>query len=68
MNLGASPAEVARTQIARALWFRSAGTCELRPEALAEPPPGTVLVRTLFSGISRGTENLVFNGRVPASE
>ena len=68
MNLGASPAEVAQTQIARALWFRSAGTCELRPEALAEPAQGEVLVRTLFSGISRGTENLVFNGRVPASE
>ncbi len=29
---------------------------------------GDALVRTLYSGISRGTERLVFEGRVPASE
>jgi threonine dehydrogenase-like Zn-dependent dehydrogenase len=29
---------------------------------------GDVLVRTLFSGVSRGTESLVFRGGVPASE
>ncbi|SSC68576.1 unnamed protein product [Ciceribacter selenitireducens ATCC BAA-1503] len=27
-----------------------------------------MIVRMLFSGVSRGTENLVFNGRVPTSE
>ena len=34
------------------------------------PPPGPddVLVRTLFSGVSRGTETLVFRGGVPASQ
>ncbi len=30
--------------------------------------PGSVRVRTRFSGISRGTERLVFDGAVPASE
>nr|WP_236846819.1 MULTISPECIES: zinc-binding alcohol dehydrogenase [unclassified Bosea (in: a-proteobacteria)] len=32
------------------------------------PAPGDCLVRTLWSGISRGTERLVFDGRVPESE
>ena len=37
----------------------------------AELPPrqdGHVLVRTLYSGISRGTESLVFRGQVPKSQ
>ena len=33
-----------------------------------EPGPSDVLVRTLWSGISRGTETLIFRGGVPASE
>lgn len=49
---------------ARALWV-SPGTADLRAEALAAPGPGEVLVETLHSGISRGTESLVFQGRVP---
>jgi threonine dehydrogenase-like Zn-dependent dehydrogenase len=32
------------------------------------PKPGEVLVRSLFSGLSRGTERLVFEGRIPESE
>ncbi len=31
-----------------------------------DPRPGEVLVRTLYTGISRGTESLVFRGEVPA--
>ncbi|MGR6466468.1 zinc-dependent alcohol dehydrogenase [Rhizobium sp. PAMB 3182] len=53
---------------AEALWLPSAGTCELRPEALRPPQNGEVLVRALFSGISRGTESLVFAGKVPEAE
>nr|CAD6613545.1 dehydrogenase [Rhizobium sp. TCK] len=68
MNLGASPAERAEIDSARALWLTAAGACELRHEPLEPPLPGQALVRTLFSGISRGTENLVFSGRVPVSE
>jgi len=53
---------------ARALWYVAPGKACLRPAALAEPAPGLVRVRTLFSGISRGTERLVFEGRVGESE
>lgn len=59
---------VVEDRTAHALWFATAGTCEMRSEALASPSMGAVLVRTLFSGISRGTESLVFNGQVPESE
>jgi 2-desacetyl-2-hydroxyethyl bacteriochlorophyllide A dehydrogenase len=53
---------------ARAFWTIGPGQGELRAETL--PPPGKdeALVRTLASGVSRGTESLVFAGRVPASQ
>ena len=35
---------------------------------LPEPGPDDVLVRTLRTAISRGTETLVFGGRVPESQ
>jgi 2-desacetyl-2-hydroxyethyl bacteriochlorophyllide A dehydrogenase len=41
---------------------------ELREEALRTPGPQEVLVQTLYSGISRGTERLVFEGRIPPAE
>ena len=53
---------------ARAYWLREPGAGEIRPVPLPEPGPGDVLVRTLHSGISRGTETLVFRGEVPASQ
>lgn len=53
---------------ARAFWTVAAGSGELRAETLAPPAEGEALVRTLASGISRGTESLVFAGRVPASQ
>lgn len=53
---------------ARALWIPAAGICEIREQPLPPPGDGQVRVRMLFSGISRGTESLVFQGRVPASE
>lgn len=53
---------------AHALWITSAGRAELLPEALKSPVAGEVLVQALYSGISRGTERLVFTGRVPVSE
>ncbi|MDT0320498.1 MDR/zinc-dependent alcohol dehydrogenase-like family protein [Streptomyces millisiae] len=53
---------------ARALWLSSPGCVEIRDVHLPSPAAGEVLVRTLFSGVSRGTETLVFHGRVPASE
>src|SRR5262249_25493927 len=53
---------------ARALWYVAPGEAELRPCSERHPGPGEVLVRTLYSGLSRGTERLVFHGRVPRSE
>jgi 2-desacetyl-2-hydroxyethyl bacteriochlorophyllide A dehydrogenase len=53
---------------ARAFWIAEPGRGELRVEPLPEPAADEVVVRSLFSGISRGTEALVFAGRVPASE
>jgi threonine dehydrogenase-like Zn-dependent dehydrogenase len=53
---------------ARALWYADRGVVELREEAIGEPGPGEALVRTLYSGISRGTERLVCTGAVGRSE
>ncbi|TYK46043.1 zinc-dependent alcohol dehydrogenase [Actinomadura decatromicini] len=53
---------------ARAFWIRSPGEGEVRDVALPALGPDDVLVRTLFSGVSRGTEALVFRGGVPASQ
>ena len=44
------------------------GRAELRDETLPPLADGEVRVRTLHSGVSRGTEGLVFRGEVPASE
>jgi threonine dehydrogenase-like Zn-dependent dehydrogenase len=49
---------------APALWCVGPQQAELREGALGEG----VLVETLHSGISRGTERLVFRGQVPDSE
>jgi 2-desacetyl-2-hydroxyethyl bacteriochlorophyllide A dehydrogenase len=53
---------------ARAFWLAAPGQGEIRDERLAAPDPDQVLVRTLYSGISRGTESLVFRGEVPPSQ
>ncbi|GAA4594837.1 zinc-binding alcohol dehydrogenase [Planotetraspora phitsanulokensis] len=53
---------------ARAFWFTSPGEGEIRPVALPEPGPGEVQVRTLCSGVSRGTETLVWRGGVPENQ
>jgi len=53
---------------ARAFWVVAPGRGEIRAETLRAPAPGEALVETLASGISRGTESLVFSGRVPASQ
>ncbi|MEM7178700.1 MAG: zinc-binding alcohol dehydrogenase [Pseudomonadota bacterium] len=52
----------------RALVYTAPQQCDLREVPLARMQDGMVEVRTLYSAISRGTERLVFNGLVPASE
>ncbi|MFF7647263.1 3-hydroxyacyl-CoA dehydrogenase NAD-binding domain-containing protein [Streptomyces canus] len=53
---------------ARAFWLRSPGEGELREVTLPAPREDEVLVRSLYSGVSRGTETLVFRGGVPESQ
>ena len=52
----------------RAFWVAQPGRGEIRSMAIPAPGRGEVRVRAVASGISRGTESLVFQGRVPASE
>jgi threonine dehydrogenase-like Zn-dependent dehydrogenase len=52
----------------RALWYTAPGKMELREEPLADPSPDQIVVRSLFSGVSRGTERLVLSGAVGDSE
>lgn len=53
---------------ARAFWLRSPGEGEIREAPLPAPGEDEVLVRSLYSGVSRGTETLVFRGQVPESQ
>ncbi len=57
-----------RDKTTSALWYIGDSRAELRPEPLPTPGQGDALVRTLYSGISRGTERLVFMALVPSSE
>jgi threonine dehydrogenase-like Zn-dependent dehydrogenase len=54
--------------IAHAYWLRSPGHGEIRPVSLPEPGRDDVLVRTVRSGVSRGTELRVFRGGVPPDQ
>ncbi|WP_159348924.1 zinc-dependent alcohol dehydrogenase [Roseomonas harenae] len=53
---------------ATAFWTTGPGQGAIHGETLRAPGEGEVLVRSLASGISRGTERLVFHGRVPEGE
>jgi threonine dehydrogenase-like Zn-dependent dehydrogenase len=53
---------------ARAFWVVEPGRGEIRDEILRAATADEVVVRTTFTGISRGTESLVFRGRVPETE
>ncbi|WP_433556573.1 zinc-dependent alcohol dehydrogenase [Pseudonocardia xinjiangensis] len=53
---------------ARAFWLLAPGEGEIRPVEVPRPGPDDVEVRTLYSGVSRGTETLVFRGGVPESQ
>jgi threonine dehydrogenase-like Zn-dependent dehydrogenase len=53
---------------ARAFWTVAPGAGEIRDHNLGSPGPDQALVVTRASGISRGTERLVFAGRVPESQ
>jgi len=56
------------TDNTRAFWITGPSRAEIRSEPLARCSPDEVRVRALYSGVSRGTETLVFRGEVPPSE
>ena len=47
------------------LWFTAPRQVEVREEELAWPAPGQLLVETMASAISAGTEMLLFRGEAP---
>ena len=51
-----------------AFWVVAPWAGEVRPVSLPAPASDEVLVRTLHSAVSRGTEALVFRGQVPPSQ
>ena len=51
-----------------ALWYTGRVACAIGRAHCKPPEAGDLKVETLFSGISRGTEGLVFRGEVPQSE
>src|SRR5680860_105800 len=58
--------------MSRAYWIAAPGEGRILETPVASGQPDKsepwVIVQTLWSGVSRGTESLVFNGRVPESE
>ncbi|WP_315833570.1 zinc-binding alcohol dehydrogenase [Bradyrhizobium prioriisuperbiae] len=54
--------------VASALWYCGPEQVEIRQDIVGPPGPDEVRVRALYSAISRGTESLVFGGRIPESE
>lgn len=51
--------------IRQSLFFTGPREVEIREEPLASPGPGQVLVKTLISAISPGTEMLIYRGQAP---
>ena len=56
------------TAEAVAFWVRAPGVGELRTATVPVPGDDEVMVRALRSGVSRGTETLVFRGEVPPDQ
>jgi NADPH:quinone reductase-like Zn-dependent oxidoreductase len=54
--------------IAQALWYTAPHQAEIIEETLPTPLADDCQVRSVYSGLSRGTETLVASGRVPESE
>lgn len=56
------------TDPARALWTIRPERVQWRATQLDPPAPGELQLRALMSGLSRGTERLIFQGQVPKTE
>ena len=53
---------------AQALWYVGPGKAEIRAEPCRRPRPARCGCARSHSALSRGTERLIFSGRVPESE
>ncbi|MCK0744166.1 zinc-dependent alcohol dehydrogenase [Chromohalobacter nigrandesensis] len=53
---------------AQAFWIQAPGHGEIRQHALPDLQAHELLIRTRYSAVSRGTESLVFQGKIPESE
>lgn len=62
------PAQSAGSDIATALWYAAPGRAELRSEELPALSDGEARLAMRWSGLSRGTERLIFEGKVPEAE
>ena len=67
---GRRPGSVGRCHVGqsltrRALYFTAPSQVSIRTEGLCGPAPGQVLVQTLVSAISPGTELLIYRGQAP---
>jgi len=67
-NAAAMSTQAERDIQAQAFWVIAPGRGELREETIIAPTSSEVRVKASYSGISRGTESLVFRGDVPESE
>jgi NADPH:quinone reductase-like Zn-dependent oxidoreductase len=65
---GVIPPMVEDEGTAHAFWLREPGCGEIRTVTLPDPGRDDVVVRTLRSAVSRGTEALVFRGGVPPEQ
>lgn len=52
----------------RSFWVQEPGYGVIKDEPLPEVGPGDVHVKANYGALSRGTESLVFQGRIPESE
>ncbi|WP_068083601.1 zinc-dependent alcohol dehydrogenase [Polycladidibacter stylochi] len=55
-------------KLAHSLWYKAPYTIDIFKENLSKPSSNHVLLKGLFSGISRGSEALVYRGGVPEQE
>ena len=61
------PSKLAGDLPATSIWFTSPRNVELRSATATPPGVGQVRIEALFSGISHGTEMLVYRGECPRS-
>ena len=55
-------------EIGQALWYSGPRRVEFRTEKVTSPGPREMRVRSTWGALSRGTESLIFAGRVPPTE